>query len=220
MANQQIGNELTKLAQFKKDGVLNEEEFQTAKSLVLKKERASSFKSNVAFGLFVIFGLAIAISALAIPYFYITRQDAGQTITVRSGLTAEDRGRATGELLSIAGSASVGEITRLIREGADANAITERGYTALIFAVMRNSNPEVITMLIRNGADVNARNHTGATALMFAAHRNSNPEVIDVLTGNGADVNARDRGGRTALDWAGTGNNPEVIAALVNAGAR
>ena len=65
-------------------------------------------KSNVAFGLFVILGLTVAIGAAAGPYFYFKAQDAKQqtvisnedstiteTITVRSGLTEEDRQKAT-----------------------------------------------------------------------------------------------------------------------------
>ena len=79
---------------------------------------------------------------------------------------------ATQKLLSVVDSASVEEVTRLIQEGADVNAVTDDGQTS------------------------------GVTPLMFAARNNSNLEVLQVLIENGADVNAADSDSKRALDYA------------------
>jgi ankyrin repeat protein len=62
-------------------------------------------------------------------------------------------------------NASVEEITRLIQEGADVNAVGRHGNTPLMHAAF-NSNPNVLRVLIENGADVNAINEFGSTIFM------------------------------------------------------
>ena len=135
----------------------------------------------------------------------------------------------------------------LIKAGADVKAKNNDGRTVLIHAAWKNSNPEVVNALIKAGADINAKNNGGITALMAAAESNSNPEVVNTLINAGADVNAKAKDGRTALIRAAQGlyfersnfliksgvdvnvatkialkqanNNPEVVKALINAGA-
>lgn len=43
-------------------------------------------------------------------------------------------------------------IETLIKNGADVNAETESGFTALMMAKVNNSNPAIIETLIKNGA--------------------------------------------------------------------
>lgn len=79
-------------------------------------------------------------------------------------------------------------ITLLARSGADVNAQTVKGQTALMIAAMEISNPEVISALLNAGADPNLQNHYGWTALKWAAQENPYPEVITTLIRGGADV--------------------------------
>ena len=55
----------------------------------------------------------------------------------------------------------------LIEAGADVNAESPNGTTALMMAV-RGANADAVTMLVARGADVNHRNENGATALGWA----------------------------------------------------
>jgi ankyrin repeat protein len=120
------------------------------------------------------------------------------------------------------------DVQAAIDEGADVNAMSDYGMTALGLAAQYNQNPEVFTVLIRAGADIEALNaYDGKTALMCAAERNSNPEVIAALLQAGADANARSKEGEpphkpgwTALMCAASQcANPEVITVLLKGGA-
>lgn len=68
----------------------------------------------------------------------------------------KDALRATKTLLDLVESANIEEIARLIREGADVNAIDRLHWTPLMWAARGNKNPDVLRLLIENGAYVNA----------------------------------------------------------------
>ncbi len=76
---------------------------------------------------------------------------------------------------------SPAQITALLEAGADVNAQSKDGWTALMIAAEYNPDPKVLTMLIDAGAQVNMRDRLGASALMAAAAKNQNPEVINTL---------------------------------------
>ena len=96
-------------------------------------------------------------------------------------------------------TATVEDVEAEIANGADVNAKDvldkTKGFTALMFAVALNENPEIIKVLINAGADVNAKTESGEikglTVLMLASGWNKNPEVIKILINAGADVNAK-----------------------------
>jgi len=69
----------------------------------------------------------------------------------------------------------------LIQNGADVNAASDDGRTALLIACSSNRSEEVIDLLIQSGADVNASND-GWTALRCT----SNPKVKKMLKQAGA----------------------------------
>lgn len=79
-------------------------------------------------------------------------------------------GNATDELLKAAKDKRTTPrmIEKLIKLGADVNAKDNEEYTALMLAVLNNSNPEIVKVLIRAGVDIFAKDSDGKTALDHA----------------------------------------------------
>ena len=105
----------------------------------------------------------------------------------------------------------------LLEAGADKNAATQDGETALM-AAARDGHLEVVQVLLDAGADKNAAKQNGATALMLAA-QNAYLEVVQVLLEAGADKNAAMQDGATALMIAAQNGHLEVVRVLLEAGA-
>ena len=104
-------------------------------------------------------------------------------------------------------------IKDLIKSGANVNAKTDNGETALMWAV-RHRNAEVVKALIEAGADINAKNNKGATALMLALILNRSPaKTVQILIDSGADIFAKDNAGKTALYYA---KNDEIKKVILN----
>ena len=61
-------------------------------------------------------------------------------------------------------------VERLIERGADINAKTKDGYTALIYAAY-SGHAKIVQELVENGASIDATNNYGSTALIYAAHK-------------------------------------------------
>lgn len=136
-------------------------------------------------------------------------------------------------------SASIEEITRLIRAGANPNAQTTAGTTKL-HLVSRAALADQARRLLELGADVNARDNHGATPLHHAMPRKYSEEatvaimfeqsmrkghisrhlvdrtLVRLLVDQGADVNARDDLGRTPLHYATSG---PIVQFLLESGA-
>ena len=113
------------------------------------------------------------------------------------------------------------DVERAIKDGANANARSENGTTALYAAVSESDSPEVVKILLENGAGVNAMNEEGRTPLHIACYRNSIP-VITMLLDAGADINARANGdddGFTPLISATEHPRVKTMAFLLDRGA-
>ena len=85
--------------------------------------------------------------------------------------------KATKKLLQVAHYASVEEVTQLVREGADVNAVSKDRETPLMLAALQNSNPDVLRVLIDKGADVAMKNTNGKTALDYAGENEALKET-------------------------------------------
>ena len=94
-------------------------------------------------------------------------------------------------------TSSVETVKILIDNGANVNAQTNEGVTALMYATMFSnttltSNIETVKLLLDHGADVNSVSQNGQSALMYACSNTNeyNIDIIKLLIENGADVNA------------------------------
>lgn len=67
----------------------------------------------------------------------------------------------------------------LLKKGAEVNATTENGSTALLFAA-RFGHIEVVELLLKNKADPNIANERGATAIDWAL-KTDNTDIADLL---------------------------------------
>ena len=138
---------------------------------------------------------------------------------------------------------SLTKIKKALQKGAKANAVSSENYSALMIAC-RYRKASVVKLLLDNGAEVGyySPKHescrrvpdrlNGVNAIMTAAYYNPDPEVIRLLVKYGAKVNGRAlkgysrnrnytwySAGMTPLMLACWHNNPEVIEALLEAGA-
>ncbi len=117
-------------------------------------------------------------------------------------------------LMEAAASGQKTVIPLLLDAGANINARTKDGQTALSLAAY-GGHLEVVRLLLRKGADANSRSEALRSAAM-----NGRLEVARVLLQAGADVNYSDPQFRaTPLIWASKGNNVEMIRVLLEAGA-
>ncbi|HWF08562.1 MAG TPA: ankyrin repeat domain-containing protein [Bryobacteraceae bacterium] len=109
-------------------------------------------------------------------------------------------------------------VDRLIRAGADVKADNRYGVTPLSLACI-NGNAAMIEKLLKAGADPNATGAEDETPLMTVARTGSVP-AAKVLLAHGAKADARETWhGETALMWAAAQQHPEMVKALIDAGA-
>gem|GEM_PF-1113339 len=113
---------------------------------------------------------------------------------------------------------NIGEVKRLIAEGADVNTKDENGGNKLMAAAFWG-HEGVVRVILDAGAEVNAKNNLGKTALMYAAHRKEYGKNMQMLLDAGAEVNAKNNSGQTALIYALDGGVQAFVQLLLDAGA-
>lgn len=111
------------------------------------------------------------------------------------------------------------KVRLLLSKGANANAASTQGRTALLIAAAHDGSEEIVRLLIKSGADPKLKDGRQTTALLLAALADNLP-VLKLMLERGVDVNARNLGrGLTPLMAAAGLNNLEAIRLLLAKGA-
>lgn len=139
---------------------------------------------------------------------------------VHEGVAVDQRGGNMDEtaLIIAARHGNLGIVRTLLNAGADINARSKYGDTALTAATYF-CHPNVTDFLLENGADVNVKNEGfGSTPLMLAVECGDLTSV-KALIKKGANVNEKNKKGMTALIPASVKGHTEIVQALLEAGA-
>lgn len=108
-------------------------------------------------------------------------------------------------------------VKKLMRSGADKNAICKTGWSVL-YAAVSNSHFEVTQYLVGLGANINIKNSDEATPLHAAAYY-SGPGMVLYLLENGASPDVSNKDGNTPLHLAAYHNMTENAVVLLKKGA-
>lgn len=103
----------------------------------------------------------------------------------------------------------------LLDQGANINAQTAAGDTAIILAGWLTNNLDLVALLVERGADVNIPNKNGDTPLIDAAYKGKN-DFLEYWLNNGADADAENNEGVSALDMARKTENSKAIEMLLS----
>lgn len=114
-----------------------------------------------------------------------------------------------------AGNGDFEIVKLLIEKGADVDAVSELGWTALHKAA-ENDRREVQTYLLDRGADVDIQSQSGHTAISLAVS-NNHPEVVKQLIDRGANVHLASTNGWSPIQLAY--DSGEITRLLMEAGA-
>lgn len=121
------------------------------------------------------------------------------------------------DLIAAAKAGDLAAVQGLISSGADVNAVDERGWTALAYAVydaeLKHGHADVVRALLDAGANLEASIGYGVRPLMLAAGYGE-AEVVATLLNAGADPLAKNEGGYTALAMAKQKHYVDVINML------
>lgn len=105
---------------------------------------------------------------------------------------------------------------KLIKNGADINAMDHNGYVPLHYATRHNyiNYLDTVALLLSAGADSSAHSNHEVTPLSYAVYYNNMPACILLLI-TGADVNTGDNTNWTALSIATRDANIGMIKKLL-----
>ncbi len=136
-----------------------------------------------------------------------------------SGCDKVDKNKPNQQLrtpLMVAALVNNEEMVKLLHQaGADVNAATDEGYTALMLCVQAGKPDMVKTLLGLSGIDVNKKPKEH-NAIELAVEADNADIVQALLTAPGVDVNAVIQNGRTWLHMAAAGGKVEAIKAILS----
>ncbi len=114
-------------------------------------------------------------------------------------------------LIEAARKGDVEEVTKLIADGADVNAVNKEGKTARDWAYIRG-HYETVNILDRAIYDLKDE--------LLIAVKNGDVDTIVQLAAKGTDINSHTIGGHTSLVVAAEGGRIEIVQKLIDLGAR
>ena len=133
-----------------------------------------------------------------------------------AGVNLRDRRGGVTPLMHAAALGSLDTMRLLLDKGADLNAKSAAGATALMWAA---ADPAKVKLLVERGADVKAVSESGRTALLLAAMSDQSADTVRLLLERGADAKVLDREQTSTLAAAAYGNDTETVRQLLKAGA-
>ena len=150
--------------------------------------------------------------------------EAGQVSTIltllETGLDVDirdRRGRTSLHCATVSGHPSA--MNCLLEHGAAANAICNKNYTPLRYAVVWEQPLEIVRTLLEHGADTASRSSHDVTPLHDSAVMNAIDTAL-LLLEHGADVHAEDAHGGTPLHFAAERNYATMVQHLLDHGAK
>ena len=120
-------------------------------------------------------------------------------------------------IVEAAQDGDVDEVTELLGDGADVNAVVPGDGTPLLVAA-REGHRTLVRLLLDRGADANIGVDGDGNPLIMAA-REGHPDIVRTLLGRGADVNAAVPGDGNALIMAAREGHLDIVTLLLDGGA-
>ena len=117
------------------------------------------------------------------------------------------------KLIAAAEAGNTEAVRRLLREGADMNAVNSQGRTA-VMAATYNHQTETVRALIQAGADINIRDNRLDNPLLYAGAEGL-LDIVKLAVDAGADPTLTNRYGGTALIPAAERGHVEVVDELL-----
>ena len=115
-------------------------------------------------------------------------------------------------IIIAAGKEYVEVVEILIANGADVNATSIYGTTALGEAASKGNN-QIVNLLLDASAAIDNSQTASKTPLMWAADFDQ-PHTVELLLERGANPSLTNKDGLTALDFALEGGHEDVVALL------
>jgi len=120
------------------------------------------------------------------------------------------------QLIAAIKSDRMEQLSALLAEGINVDAVDAKGDNALIYAAWDGKN-DIVQYLLDQGANVNHKNRIGWTALLSAVTA-GHLDTVGLLTTSGADIHVASLGGKTALMAAARNGRTEIANRLLHSG--
>jgi ankyrin repeat protein len=121
-------------------------------------------------------------------------------------------------IFDAAGADDLEKVRALLEQGADVNAASGDGMTALHRAA-RTGNLAMAELLIGAGANLGAKTRLGEHTPLHVASASGRSGVVALLVAAGANVNAVTTTGATPLHFAAASGSADAVAGLLSGGA-
>jgi ankyrin repeat protein len=159
----------------------------------------NKYRMNIIMKLNAIFGFVILLTFLiAVPLFADANLD---------------------NMVEAAQTGNIAKVTAGLKAGANVNAVSGWGYTAIVSAA-RAGKLDMVKFLVSKGANINQPDSSGITALMNASSDTKNNELVKFLLSKGADTTLQDKDqNASALMYASRSGAVENAKLLVAANA-
>ena len=123
------------------------------------------------------------------------------------------------ELIDAVADDALNRTKRLLQEGADANALDERGRPTLLVAIANRASKEMVELLLEHGADLFWTTEEGVGLLDEAVERNR-LDLAELFIEKGLDpATTRRKSGMTAFMLAACFDYVEMMELLYDRGA-